>query len=174
MTPEIRDTNSTAEFILWLPSHTSTLSWQGMPLQGLRALIFLLSYGLHFPVHDTQHGETPLDGICQKVEQWNPHFNRAPPSTAAKNNRDNRWRESWDVEPSAPQAPFVFSVRGIFFHAIPALEHSRFWEWHVQSFSSPEFSWLCKPWLTLGMLEFTPFGIESKGWGTAQAELLLP
>lgn len=36
------------------------------------------------------------------------------PSTAAKNNRDNRWRESWDVEPNVPQASFVFSVRGNF------------------------------------------------------------
>lgn len=71
-------TNSPAEFIPWFPSHSSTLSWEGMPWQELTPLISLFSYGLHFPVHDTRHGETPVDGICQRVEQWNPHFNWTP------------------------------------------------------------------------------------------------
>lgn len=97
------------------------------------------------------------------------------PSTAAKNNRDNRWRESWDVEANVPQASFVFSVRGNFFHAIPLVVC---WEWLVQCFSSPEFSWLCKLWLTLGIAEVQHLWHweqrlgNSSSWGSAAFEII--
>lgn len=164
---------SPAEFILWFPSHSSTLSWEGQ--QGLTPLLFLFSYGLHFPAHDTRHGRNPPWWNLPTGWAVKSTLQLGSPSTAAKNNRDNRCGESWDVKPNVPQASFVFSVRGsVCFHAIPALEHSWGCEWLVQSFSSQEFSWLCKPWLTLGMLKFTTFGTESWGWVTVQAEVLVP
>lgn len=157
------------------PVMNSTLSWEGMPLQGLTALIFLFFLWIAFPCPWHQARRNPLWWNLPTGWAVKSTLQPGSPSTAAKNNRDNRWRESWDVEANVPQASFVFSVRGNFFHAIPLVVC---WEWLVQCFSSPEFSWLCKLWLTLGIAEVQHLWHReqrlgnSSSWGSAAFEII--
>lgn len=166
---EIRDTNSTAEFTQWLPSPSSTLPWEGMSPQGLTPLIFLFPYGLHFPAHDTRHGETPLDGICQQVEQWNPHFNWTPPALLPKITEITGGGGAGMWSQMFHRHPLFFSVRGNF--------SMQFQPWSTRGagndLSSP-FHPKSFPDCALGMLKFTTFGTGSRGLVKLKLEFCCP